>query len=246
MSFELTSFQLLTPGLYSGDPIKIRINFRVTASGFWRYSGWVTIIEGELNGQRAFYSLSSIGNHGGRDNVELEFTGLMPVRQHLSGRLIFRGFYNFDPLKKPLGTEFAQRAIQVANLDDAVEPPPPDPSPPVVCSEGQTRCKDYHLERCVNNRWVIEKYWADECGWTPTPPPEPPPPPPPPPPGPPPGPPAPPDEGIAGWFERNKKLIIGIAAAVIVIALVVMIAKVRVRSPVRAAPRFQKPVYRGK
>jgi len=245
MSFELTSFQLLTPGLYSGDPIKIRINFRVRALVGWKaITGWVTRIDGTLDGQTAIrYSLRSWGGDGGRDNVEIEFTGLMPVKQHLTGKLVFTGFYLSDDPFGLYPETIAERAIQIANLDDAVPPPDNGYEPPVVCTEGQTKCEDYHLMECVNNRWVVKKYWAAECGWTPTPPPEPPPPPPP---GPPPGPPAPPIDSIAGWFERNKKLVIGIAAAVIVIALIVMIAKVRVRSPVKAAPRFQKPVYRGK
>lgn len=246
---DLTDFQLLTPGLHQGDDIKIRVNYRVECTHWLRHLGWVVYIESRLDGQMSHFRRLDAGNHGGRDNVELVFTGKMPVGKHLSGTVKFYGEMGPQFWREQHGNPkpayitddvflFAERPIVIPNLTEDDEPPLPEP--PVVCKEGDTKCEDYHLMECVNNRWAVKKYWAEECGWTPTPPPEPPEPPPPTPPG---DPWVPPD--IPGWFERNKHIIIPVAVAVVVIALIVIIVKTRpgFRSPVKG---FRSPVYRRK
>lgn len=200
MTIELTAFQLLTPGLYTADKIQIRVNFRYECNGVQCYTGWQTWIKGKLNGQvmNLRHDIHN-GGYGGKDNVLLTFTGLMP-KHDLKGELIFDAATFVYPVIK----EIARKEILIKNLDDMPpEPEPPGPVPPIVCTEGTKRCKGLDLEICRSNEWVLYKKNATECGYTP---PEPEPPEPEPP-----FPPLPDKE----WFEKYKWWILGISAAII-------------------------------
>jgi len=237
-NFAVRNFDIITAGLHTGQPVKFNVAYTIENLRWPLVAVWRVKIEFEFNGIRGYIIDDLSGRYGSKASKEVTLAGVMP-REGLKGPVTFRGaaWPTFLPPIDPMLKTFAVRLHSLPNLDDTVpEPPDDDYKPPVVCIEGQTMCKDHHLWECVQGRWVVNEYWAPECGPSPTPP------------SPPPGPdPTPPGEGIAGWFERNKKLIIGISAAVIVIAIIVVIAKVQVRSPVKEwpkAPRFQAPVTR--
>lgn len=250
--FELTEYQLLTPGLYSGDDIKITINYRVECNSFWRYLPWGVKIVGKLDGQTASVAKSDIGVYGGMDNMPLVFTGKMPRVKTIQGELAFIGILNAISGIAPF--EFARKKIVIPNLDDVT--PPDGDGVPVVCTKGQEKCVGPDRWVCLNNQWVIKEYNSPECGFTPPPictegeetcsghnllacvggqwvvketnsaicgyvPPD----------GD--GPTPPPDDGIPGWFERNKTTIIVVSAVVLAITLTLLaIKKLKFRAPI--------------
>jgi len=262
MSWELTDFQLLTAGLYSGDAIKVRINFRVMCSGIFCYAGWGTTIDGSLDGQTAHYFLLSNGAYGGRDTVELAFTGKMPAGRPLKGKLVFKGNQGGFPTM----WQFAEKELLIPNLD-TVAPPGGTQPLPAICTEGQTKCVGFDQYVCRRGSWVVNEYNASACGYTVAPicregetrcvgttlqkcvnnswktekqdaaecgylAPTPPI--------------VPPSTmpGEGGWFERNKTTIIIISVAVLAIALIALLVKrktLAVRSPVTGV---QSPLYR--
>lgn len=121
MKFELTSFQILTPGLYTGDPIKIAFNYRVTCSGWTCYAGWMTKVLAHLDGQTVAGGTAELDRHngveGGHDGATLVFTGLMP-NHDLSGELAFE-WKAGGPFWGPgHGLEFARMPLVIVNLDD--------------------------------------------------------------------------------------------------------------------------------
>ncbi len=129
MKLELTEFQVLTPGLYTGDPLKISFNYRVTCTGWQCNLGWMTKVLGKLNGQTISGGTAEIDRHigeeGGDDGTTLEFTGLMP-NHDLSGEFIFEwkhltGTSGVPGIWGPgHGVEFARRHVSIANLGGLV------------------------------------------------------------------------------------------------------------------------------
>lgn len=197
---RLTDFQLLTPGLYTGDKIRIRVNYRVECEGWVCYLGWSTRIEGKLNGQTLRPEVDShIGGFGGKDNVGLEFTGLMP-HGDLEGEIIFLGMTTWPPPK-----EIARRKITIVNLDD-LPPNGDDEEPPIVCTEGTVRCRaeTHDSEICRSNKWILHKRNVVACGYIP-----------------PPTPPFP----STDWFERYKWWILGISIAILVATILLVRGK---------------------
>lgn len=258
---ELSAFQLLTPGLYSGDSIKLRVNFQIVNNGFFKYFPWRWKIYGTLDGQIAIRVGDEIGPHGGRDNLELVFSGKMPSGKSLRGELVFSMvFYALTPQN----TIFGRKTIVIPNLDDVLPPSPPDGVPPAVCTEGQTRCELYDLYVCRSNQWIIQEYNSSKCGYI--------------------VPPlctdgeevckgldlyvcsggnyilkeknsprcgyvppdgsdvVPPIDGVPSWLERNKKTIIAVSAVVLAIAITVLLVqrKYKWQKPLK----FKKPLVR--
>ena len=260
-AFNLNDFQLLTPGLYSGDKVSIRINYVVQCFGFWRFAGWKFKIFGELDGLQGLLNDYDIGNYAYRNNAEIIFTGNMPSGRALTGKLVFKGS-QLPPFEY---STFAEVNIVIPNLDDLVPPTPPVP-PPAICTEGQEKCVGYDRMICQNNTWVLKEANSSKCGYTPAPictdgdeqcvgttlqvciggkwatketesarcgyvPPVPPIPPIPPIPPTPPT----PSTGIGSWFERNKTIIITVSVVVLVAAIITMLAKrkvIGVRPPI--------------
>lgn len=204
MEIELTAFQLLTPGLYTGDKIQVRINYRYECSGILCYTGWQTWIKGKLNGQTMSLKHDiHNGAYGGKDNQLLTFSGLMPNKE-LEGELIFTAATFASPIVK----EIATKSIKIPNLDGM--PPNGDEEPPVVCTEGVVRCKTGTVdsEICRSNKWVLHKRDVVACGFVPPEPPTPPTP-----------------EEIKEWLEKYKWWILGIS--LVVTAAVVLLLRRR-------------------
>jgi len=259
-------------GLYSGDDVIIRINYVINAYSVMLLSPYIVKIHGQLNGQVCTWTASlGSGRESGRQNVDLKFSGKMPVGKDLAGTLVFEGYpATIWGLIIGRGVPFAEAPITIPNLDDALPPEPPDGIPPAVCTEGQERCEGFDLYVCKNSQWIVKEYNSPECGYTPEPictngdercvgtklqvcvgdhweirernsprcgyvPPDE-------------DPPVPPideeEEGIGAWFERNKTIIIVVSAIVLAIAIGVTVWKTKLRSPVAARPKFQKPIVR--
>lgn len=128
--FKLTTFQVLTSGFRTGDPVRVTINFTVVASSTWRFTGWQTEIHGKLNGHSCWYALNSYGDGGGRDGVILQFNGTVPNTPFLEGDFVFKGRYLNKPFDTP--TEFAKKHVKIPNpAYFHVPAPPPPESPPI-------------------------------------------------------------------------------------------------------------------
>jgi len=259
MSFKLDNFQLLTPGLYSGDDVDIRINYMIECTQPWRVL-WRAKIEVVLDGQRGYILDDLSFGHGGKDNALISVSGKMPSGKDLRGKVIFGAEFwgGFPPMPPPTFPKFAERDIVIPNLDDVTPSPPPDGVPPAVCTEGQERCEGFDLYVCQNNQWKVKEYNSPECGYTPEP----------ictngdercvgtelqvcvgdhweirernsprcgyiPPDGGEPTPPTKDGEGIGGWFDRNKTAIIIGSAVALAIALVILFTR---------KLKFQKPI----
>jgi hypothetical protein len=256
-------------GLYSGDDVIIRISYWVYAYNVMLIWPYKVKISGQMDGQVCTWTSGlGSGRESGLQNVELKFTGKMPLGQSLSGKLVFEGYQaTIIGMIIGEGVRFAEAPITIPNLDD-IAPPPSDGVPPTICTEGQERCVGYDREICQNSQWVVKEYNSPECGYAPKPictdseerckgtdlqvcigdhwetkernssrcgyvPPDE-------------GEPTPPTdgEGIGGWFDRNKTIIIAVSAAVLVICIIVIVTRARFRSPVAAWPKFQPPIVR--
>lgn len=248
-TFKLNSFQLLTPGLYSGDKVVLHVNYVVQCFSFWRYGGWKIKILGTLGGQLGQIDDYDVGNYAYRNNAEMVFTGVMPAGKPLQGKLKFIGSV-VPPLEY---STFAEIDVTIPNLDD-VAPDGGGNPPPAICTEGQTKCVGTTQMVCRNSTWITKEYNSVACGYVP---------------------PlicvdgdqrcvgttlqvcknnawatqktnatecgyegggggvTPPAEG--SWFDRNKTAIIVVSVIVLVIALVALLAKrnkLGVQSPV--------------
>ena len=173
--FELTTFQLRTPGLYTGDPLTIEINWEVECTGFLCNTGWGTQIIGNADGhslKRAII-VSSVGSWGGKIS-KLEFHGTMPphdAQVHLE-------MYNVATLELH-NREKIVRDFILPNLDDFPPDPDPDDPDPGYCTEGETRCAHTlpiaerggadpsDLMVCSNAKWVLKEKNVLECGYAP-------------------------------------------------------------------------------
>jgi hypothetical protein len=257
-------------GLYSGDDVIIRMNYWIYAHNIYWFVPYQVKVNGQLDGITCSWTSGlGSGKESGLQDVKLVFAGKMPPGKDLSGKLTFYGRRAPLPPTFVPGVEiaFAEVPISIPNLDD-IAPPPSDGVPPTVCTEGQERCTGYNREICQNSQWAVKEYNSPECGYTPEPictngeercigtelqvcvgdhwetkernssrcgyvPPDE-------------GEPTPPTdgEGIGGWFDRNKTLIIAISATVPVISIIVLVTKTKVRSPVAAWPKFQPPIVR--
>ena len=258
-------------GLKSGDDVVIGITYWMYAHNIMLLWPYKVKVSGRLNGQVSTWTSGlGSGRESCRQNVKFEFTGKMPAGESLSGKLTFEG-YQASPfgLIVGQGIPFAEAPIGIPNMDDIPPDGDGDGIPPAVCTEGDTRCLGYDLYVCKNSQWVVKEYNSAECGYTPEPictdgqerckgtdlqvciggewklkernssrcgyvPPD----------GDKPVPPDGDGGGIPGWFDRNKRLIIIVSAAVLVISIIVLVTKARVQSPVAAWPKFQPPIVR--
>ena len=188
MDIKLASFQVLTPGLYTGDPLKISFNYRVTCDGWQCYLGWMTKILGSLDGQTIKGGSAELDRHyateGGHDGATLEWTGLMPDHD-ISTTLIFE----YKPMTGPPiwgvghGIEFARRNITIANLSDltpiACKIDSDCPSgyrcvngaciPAVSCVDGELQCRGDDRYICQSNEWILYEKDSPACGYEPPP-----------------------------------------------------------------------------
>lgn len=159
--FELTTFQLRTPGLYTGDPLTIEINWEVECTGFLCNTGWGTQIIGNADGHslKKAIIVSSIGSWGGKIS-KLEFYGTMPPRD-AQVHLEIRNVATLELHKQELIT----RDFTLPNLDDF--PPPEDGIEPGFCTEGETRCQGNDLMVCSNSKWIVKEKNSYACGYVP-------------------------------------------------------------------------------
>jgi len=226
--FDVKNFQILTPGLHTGDELKFHVAYTIENLRWpWPPPAWRIKIEFEFNGLRGYIIDDLSGGHGGKASREVTLAGVMPRQPHIAGTVRFRGahwvgFPPLPPIDAFLAT-FEERQHMIPNLDDLTQPPyDPEPpyEPPTVCIPGATKCVGHDLYECRQGAWILKERNSKQCGWVPEPviPP-----------------------GIPAWFERNKALIIGIAVAVMVVAIIIVVGKVGVRSPVTG---WQPPVYR--
>jgi len=173
--FELTLLQSKTPGLWTGDPLEVVIDWQINCIGFWCFvAGWATKIEAKADGVNliSIPKYLDLGNWGARTTT-LKFAGTMPPHDvniwiRFSEELAIAGI----PISQKI-----ERNFTLLNNDDF--PPPEDDVPPGFCTEGETRCA-YTLpiaERggadpddlmvCSNAKWVLKEKNVLECGYVP-------------------------------------------------------------------------------
>ena len=172
--WELAHITRITPGLWTGDPLEVVIEWEVKCTGTLCYGWWRTRIHATANGyslEKAII-LNSIGGWGGQTST-LKFHGTMPphdVTIHL-------WMENSMPLPG-VAVEIIERDFTLPNLSGvSPEPDPLDGIPPGFCVEGDTRCATAadiaagadptDLMVCSNARWVLKEKNVLECGYVP-------------------------------------------------------------------------------
>lgn len=162
--FKLSSFQLLTAGLYSGDDVKVSINYLVECVKPYINPLWRVKTEVILDGQRGYRLDDLSGRWGGKDGFVITVTGKMPSGKPLRGKVLFHAAYWVGILPPIKLFTFAERAITISNLDD-VTPPPVDGELPAVCTEGQTKCEGFTKYVCRNGHWLLLEENSRDCGY---------------------------------------------------------------------------------
>jgi len=161
--FDLAHWQINTPGLYTGDPLKIDIGWVVNCSGVLCFGGWWTLIDATTNsGQRStrVKNLSSGRWSDTLDIAHLVFGGTMPSHD-IEVTVKFTCYIvNIAPQEIVVSFNFP-------NLDDVSPEPPPDDGEPGYCTEGQTKCVGEDLMVCSNSKWIVKEKNAFECGYVP-------------------------------------------------------------------------------
>jgi len=218
MSFEFVddAFQLLTPGLYTGDPLEIRINYQIRCSGVLCFTGWMTRIEGKIGGFPISNPPDRIeyGRYGGGENVLLKAPGKMSDKD-IGAELTFCAQIGLSPLGARI--PIATKKILIPNLSEIVPLAcvidADCPSgyrcvggvciPAVTCIEGETQCRGTDLYICKNGKFELYEENSKKCGYTP------------------------PDEEekIVNWIEKYKWVIIGASVAVIIGVIVFIVAR---------------------
>lgn len=171
--FELAHWQVQTPGLWTGDPLEIVINFEIKCIGTMCFTGWDTEITGVAGGHsltRAIF-FTSIGNWGGKTST-LVFHGTMPPND-VAVHLTFACRVSYGAI------QIIKKDFTLRNLDDFPPDPDPDDPDPAYCTEGQTRCAHTlpiaerggadptDLMVCSNAKWVLKEKNVLECGYAP-------------------------------------------------------------------------------
>lgn len=153
MSLTLTSFQLLTSGIYPGEPITIRIQYTVENSYWHNFMPWKTRVEGQLSGHVSPYPIWALPHIGRWATVDtnMTFGGTMPTH-NLSGQITVLGMGAFHVSIEELGSRnivvnsiagppaeypcsycslvFSTLAELDAHIRDVHEYEPPVPPPP--------------------------------------------------------------------------------------------------------------------
>lgn len=159
--FELAHIAQVTPGLWTGDPLEVGIEYQIKCTGSMCFTGWDTEITAVADGhslKRAIF-FTSIGNWNDRNTSgTLKFYGTMPPHD-ITIHLTVACRVSWGAI------QIIKEDVFLPNLDEF--PPPEDGIPPAYCTEGETRCEGKDLMVCSNSKWIVKEKNSYSCGYVP-------------------------------------------------------------------------------